>query len=595
MSCLSTEFKGQFGLQVNKPEGHHDLRPSAIRQEHEAVGKIKAAILSHGNPFAVEGNQLCNFIAYVPQDYVAQILNVDDIGQNLYKDYVKERINGDVSLWAPVKKQNNKMFMSGNKKLTVKIRDQTIDLKETKNLYGRLMVLARSNRDIDQKNAVGNYEFTLTPRSLFAPDGSMLPCTDKSKMIHILEKLANTDEQRETPTANEHMVPVSSSATASTNPKIAIVDGMVLVQKMTKKKGTFSTVKDLALTFIDMLTSLTAGFSEVILVFDTYKSDSLKEKTIERRRQGKAPIQYRIADDTNIKHIPLTRFLSHEKTKADLTNYLAKATLDDKKNSTQLVIVSASGHTKSNRNMSFEDNNHEEADTLMICLAAEVSQRCPDAQLVFFTPDTDVLVLAVAHYDKLCKKTSLSMVSGTVDIEPIWRALGKEKAQALPIFHAFTGTDNVGKFSGIGKPKWFQQYMKADIDLPRALMKLPVEGDLTQEVKNELACSRYCPKGVHITSIPDLRWHLFCKQLAESNKLPPTLGALEEHIDRVRLQSRVWCQATLVQQQPFEPLKFGYYKDTGGQILPVTTKILPAPQAIIELVRCQCKTNCSTQ
>lgn len=486
--------------------------------------------------------------------------------------------------------------MSGNKKSTVKIRDQTIDLKENKNLYGRLMVLARSNRDIDQRNAVGNYEFTLTPRSLFAPDGSMLPCTDKSKMIHILEKLANTDEQREAPTANEHTVPVSLSATASTNPKIAIVDGMVLVQKMTKKKGTFSTVRDLALSFIDRLTSLTAGFSEVILVFDTYKSDSLKEKTRERRRQGKAPIQYRIADDTNIKHIPLTRFLSHEKTKADLTNYLAKATLDDKKNSTQLVIVSASGHTKSNRNMSFEDNNHEEADTLMICLAAEVSQRCPDAQLVFFTPDTDVLVLAVAHYDKLCKQTSLSMVSGTVDIGPIWRALGKEKAQALPIFHAFTEADNVGKFSGIGKPKWFQQYMKADIDLPRAFMKLPVEGDLT--VKNELAkfvCSRYCPKGVYIASIPYLRWHLFCKQLAESNKLPPTLGALEEHINCVRLQSRVWCQATLMQQQPFEPLTFGYYKDTGGQILPVTTKILPAPQAIIELVRCQCKTNCSTQ
>ncbi len=33
--------------------------------------------------------------------------------------------------------------------------------------------------------------------------------------------------------------------------------------------------------------------------------------------------------------------------------------------------------------------------------------------------------------------------------EPIWRALGKEKAQALPIFHAFTGADNVGKFSRI--------------------------------------------------------------------------------------------------------------------------------------------------
>ncbi len=55
------------------------------------------------------------------------------------------------------------------------------------------MVLTRSNRNIDQKNAIGNYEFTLTPRSLFATDGLMLPSTDKSKLIHILEKLG--DEQ----------------------------------------------------------------------------------------------------------------------------------------------------------------------------------------------------------------------------------------------------------------------------------------------------------------------------------------------------------------------------------------------------------------
>jgi len=39
----------------------------------------------------------------------------------------------------------------------------------------------------------------------------------------------------------------------------------------------------------------------------------------------------------------------------------------------------------------------------MICLAAEASRRCPNAELVFFTPDTDVLVLAIEHYEKLCK------------------------------------------------------------------------------------------------------------------------------------------------------------------------------------------------
>lgn len=86
---------------------HHHLQPSAVKKEHENVDRIKAAILSHGNPFAAEGDQLYNFItqAYVPQEYVPQILNIDDTGQKLYVDYVAERINGDVSLWAPVSQE----------------------------------------------------------------------------------------------------------------------------------------------------------------------------------------------------------------------------------------------------------------------------------------------------------------------------------------------------------------------------------------------------------------------------------------------------------------------------------------------------------
>ena len=102
---------------------------------------------------------------------------------------------------------------------------------------------------------------------------------------------------------------------------------MLLVLKMTKKSRTISTVKDIGHCFNYRLMSLTPGFREVILVFDTYKPDSLKEETRERRRLGKAPIQYKVADDTKIKHIPLARFISHEKTKADLTDYLDKQPL----------------------------------------------------------------------------------------------------------------------------------------------------------------------------------------------------------------------------------------------------------------------------
>ncbi len=140
-------------------------------------------------------------------------------------------------------------------------------------------------------------------------------------------------------------------------------------------------------------------------------------------------------DDTNIKHVTMRHFLSHDQTKADLTDYLAVKTLDYSKESSKLVIVSASGWTKSNSNLVFEDNNHEEADTLMIFQAVCATVRNPsNAQLTIFSPDTDVLVLAIANYHLLLSSTSISMASGVLQIQPIWTALGVDRAKALPPF-----------------------------------------------------------------------------------------------------------------------------------------------------------------
>ena len=101
--------------------------------------------------------------------------------------------------------------------------------------------------------------------------------------------------------------------------------------------------------------------------------------------------------------------------------------------------------------------SQEHHDTLMICLAAAASQRCPEARMVLVSPDIDVLVLAVAHYDKLCRNTAILMVSGILEIGPIWSALGREKAAALGlrVFHAFTGQTVLGDFLDLAKQSGF--------------------------------------------------------------------------------------------------------------------------------------------
>lgn len=162
--CMSTEFKSQFttGTDTKQDTEHPDLGPNQIKRDHEVIDKNKSTILSHGNPITAPGEKLNNMIthAYVPLECVPKILSVDDTGQKLYEDYVSEIINGEVSLWAPVRKDNNKMLMSGNKKATIIICDKTVDLKETKDLYGRLLVLVRSNRQIDQKHVISNYDYS---------------------------------------------------------------------------------------------------------------------------------------------------------------------------------------------------------------------------------------------------------------------------------------------------------------------------------------------------------------------------------------------------------------------------------------------------
>src|SRR6218665_3959818 len=62
LSRIAKQFKCQFDSESNKTTEHHDLGQSAVKKEHYAIDKIKAAILKHGNPFAVEGDKLHNVI-----------------------------------------------------------------------------------------------------------------------------------------------------------------------------------------------------------------------------------------------------------------------------------------------------------------------------------------------------------------------------------------------------------------------------------------------------------------------------------------------------------------------------------------------------
>ena len=172
-----------------------------------------------------------------------------------------------MSIWNSVKKEKNLMWMAGNITLKFKIRDKNFEFKESKDIFGRLLILSQSGREIDRKQAISTYEFTMTPMSLFTPDGKILPCTEKSKLMQAIDEVST----------EEHLTTLEPTSDEQMDPKIAVVDGMNLLQRLTTKMTAVETVKDLGFVFNRILLNLTKDFDEIVCVFDTYKEDSLKK------------------------------------------------------------------------------------------------------------------------------------------------------------------------------------------------------------------------------------------------------------------------------------------------------------------------------
>ena len=180
---------------------------------------------------------------------------------------------------------------------------------------------------------------------------------------------------------------------------------------------------------------------------------------------------------------------------------------------------------------------------------------------------------------------------------PIFQSLCLAKAAALPAFHALSGADNTGSFSGKGKLACWKVFSRADDDVITALANLGTtehsDEDTIKKVE-KFVCHLYQP----ITStfqVNELRLGLFKKKQAQSERLPPTQGALSEAILRAHYQTMVCNKDNVPNPNIPSPENYWWKKDS-NEWLPVMTTTPPAPEAIIEMVKCgsgkqQCSTN----
>ena len=192
-----------------------------------------------------------------------------------------------------------------------------------------------------------------------------------------------------------------------------------------------------------------------------------------KRKQFHRPVCREIANQT----VPLpedwSNFIALEENKADLACLLSNHLIELSPKHKPVIVVSGgfadettAKSSDPDLDVSFLMANREEADTRMIlhCIHTPVKTVVVSAQ------DTDVLLLLVAHYDRIgCSNAYLKAGSSKnpqyIPVHDIQKAITDSQVDTLLAFHAITRCDSVSQFSGHGKKKAWQVFQQHHYDL----------------------------------------------------------------------------------------------------------------------------------
>ena len=170
-----------------------------------------------------------------------------------------------------------------------------------------------------------------------------------------------------------------------------------------------------------------------------------------------------------------------------------------------------------------------------------------------------------------------------MQLGPIFHAIGPIKIAALPGFHAFSGS-----FAGKGKGKCWKTFIEAEEDVILSLIELGKSNEIDKSIYDGLekfVCTLYCP-GTKQFDIGEIRWMLFRQKQLYAEKLPPTKSALIHAIDRAHYQAMIWNRDTHQHLPSFTD--YGWLLNKDDFAVPIMVSLPPAPDAILELVKCDC-------
>lgn len=240
-----------------------------------------------------------------------------------------------------------------------------------------------------------------------------------------------------------------------------------------------------------------------------------------------------------------------------------------------------------------------DADLLIVQKAVESSVT---RNTVLIGDDTDLLILLIYHastesndlYFKPEPKKSMKNYR-VWNIKAVKQHLGPAVCSHILFMHAILGCDTTSSVYGIGKGVALKKFTISS-DFREQAMVFDTHSASTTDVveagEKALVCLYNGKLGEGLNS---LRYKRFCEKVATSTShvlpmsLPPTSAAAKFHSLRVYYQVQQWKGTA----DELLPSDWGW-KESDGEFIPVQTDLPPAPQELLQIIRCTCTTDCSS-
>ena len=524
------------GIQSWSSEQHKDLRISTATKDTRDYSVFSQWLYEH-SPFSYTDY---DSIVSIATGLVAdKQVNCDDAYSIGFK--AASRIDGQLSKDVKLNRKDKVLTISGSAN-TIKVRGQEAIVNPAL-LFMRITCVMKDSSDMEDYLT---YELAQQPPSLF--DKGFMRKTNKSVLAtHLRSHVTISSE-----------IPSHS---------IFVLDGGYLLHTIQWPQD--ATYQQVCNAYVKYVTDHYPN--DCIIVFDGYRG--LSTKSSEQQRRATQQTSADILFERNMKvTCNANAFLHNKNNKARLIEFISEDL-----QSNQFTVKQHSG----------------DADSLIVstALSTEDERKQP---VVVVANDTDILVMLVC----------LSRSNGNIHLlhspNPIQLINIQEVQSAnagvsdhLLFLHSMTGCDTTSALYMKGKTKAFD-VMKSlrNSQIPDAFTSPTSTHDDVAQNGEDFLLQLY--GGGDAKTLDQKRYIMYKRSISKSSlssvfkleTLPPTSAAAKYHSYRVYHTVQQWIGNEL------SPLDWGWRVSASGLLVPIETDKPVAPDKILRMISCGCKTGC---